>query len=137
MFVFRLITNQKLQPSRIWSQPDQQSTGRKYSDSVSNEYWSGIYLFRIADEMKTEGNFSAEKESNAMVDFKPQRPKINRWVRKLKSFTLNIVISESRTPCAFRLLSCHDSQKKLNKRNATTTNNMHYSFKIAMQCGVL
>ena len=39
---------------------------------------SVIYLFRIADEMKTEGNFSAEKESNAMVDFKPQRPKINR-----------------------------------------------------------
>ena len=36
-------------------------------------------LFRIADQMKPEGSFYAETESSNLVDYKPERPVINRW----------------------------------------------------------
>ena len=38
------------------------------------------YLFcRIADEMKTEGNFEHEPEAASFKDLKPTRPLINRF----------------------------------------------------------
>ena len=42
-------------------------------------------ISRIADEMKTEGNFYHETESNSHTDLKPKRPIINRIADEMRS----------------------------------------------------
>lgn len=44
--------------------------------------------------MKVEGNFSDEKESNNMKDFKPSRPVINRWYTGEKTFTFTFILQD-------------------------------------------
>ena len=41
-------------------------------------------LNRIDDEMKTEGNFYHETESNSHTDLKPKRPIINKIADEMK-----------------------------------------------------
>ena len=78
MILPRLSTSQSpLDTTWISSQPDPGSTGAVRPKKIT---FTISFVVRIADEMKSEGSFYAETESGNLVDYKPARPVINRWV---------------------------------------------------------